>query len=319
MPPSSDPLSRELADTLEGLRRIIDAKAPSAPETIEPDAQAGPGVQLPLWPESRRAAPNVIFRSALFPATNFQNGRPFVKNQLLASVGGTTVYFTGERFDQSDLDVYLEILNFARQHPLGTECTFSAYSLLKALGRSTGYSDHKWLHSVLIRLRGGTLDITDRKKRYFGGLIGPGIKDEITRYYRVAINTEFAKLFGFGMWSSIDRDQRRRIGRNMTAKALHAYYSTHAACSAHSFEKLAALVGLNNPNKRQQRATLIRAHMLLASEQICFLRSYTVSPDRRTITVALTPTRSQARHLGRKAFIARGRRSRDGVDGRRTG
>lgn len=307
----TEPLSRDLANSLEGLRRTIVAKEPTA--TGVPDTDKRPPaklVQLPLWPETRRAAPNAIFRSALFPALKFKQGRPILKNTIIASVGGVTVFFTGERFDQSDLDVYLEILNLARVHPLGTECTFAAYGLLRALGHATGNANHKWLHSVLLRLRGGTIDITDQRKRYFGGLIEGGFKDEITRHYRIMINPHFANLFGFGMWATIDRAQRRALGRNATAKALHAYYSTHAAPSAHSFDTLAAIVGLSNPNKRQQRATLIKAHDLLASPAVGFLRGYSLSVDRNTIKAATRHTQGQARHLARKSHAARYRARR---------
>ena len=74
----------------------------------------------------------------------------------------------------SILDVYLELLKIARQSPFGAECRFSAYSLLKALGRQTGNKDHKWLHSVIVRLRSGTVDMTDHRARYFGGLVDGG-------------------------------------------------------------------------------------------------------------------------------------------------
>jgi TrfA protein len=302
----SDPehLSAGLAGTLESLRQSIVARAAETPAQPEKPRTAKV-VQLPLWPETRRAAPNAVFRSALFPALKYRQGRPFLKNQAIASVGGVTVLFTGERFDQSDLDVYLEVLNLARFHPLGTECTFSAYGLLKTLGHATGNTNHKWLHAVLIRLRGSTIDITDHKQRYFGGLIQGGFKDEITKHYRIMIDSRFAAIFGYGMWSSIDRAQRHALGRNATAKALHAYYSTHAAPSAHSFDTLAAIVGLRNPNKRQERATLIKAHALLASEEVAFLRDYTVSGDARSIKVHIRPTPGQARHIARNAASSR--------------
>ncbi len=118
-------------------------------------------------------------------------------------------------------------MNLARLHPLGTECAFTAYGMLKLLGRQTGNTDHKWLHAVLIRLCGGVVDITDHKKRYFGFVVESGIKDEITKHYRVIINPKFAAIFGYGMWSSIDRDSATRSAATSTAKALHAYYATH--------------------------------------------------------------------------------------------
>lgn len=288
-------VSGTLAETLENLRRTIEANPPGvAVKTNELRATATV-IQLPLWGENRRAAPNAVFRSALFPALNFQEGRGFLKHHAIASVGGITAFFTGERFDQSDLDVYLELLHLARLHPLGTDCMFSAYGLLKLLGRQTGNSDHKWLHAVLIRLCGGVVDITDQKKRYFGSLVESGIKDEITKHYRVVINSKFAAIFGYGMWSSIDREQRRALGRNVTAKALHAYYATHVNPRPHKLDTLASIVGLSNPNKWRRRDTLIKAHELLTDEKIGFLKAYEVQGD--AIAVDLKPTPSQARHI----------------------
>jgi hypothetical protein len=307
----SDPehISGGLAESLESLRRTIEANpGKAAPESKRPPPATATVIQLPLWPESRRAAPNAVFRSALFPALSFREGRGFLKNHAIASVGGVTAFFTGERFDQSDLDVYLELLNLARLHPLGTECAFSAYGMLKLLGRQTGNTDHKWLHAVLIRLCGGVVDITDHKKRYFGSLIEGGFKDEITKHYRVLVNPKFAAMFGYGMWSSLDREQRHALGRNATAKALHAYYATHVTPGPHKFDTLAAIVGLNNPNKRQQRATLIKAHALLASDRIAFLTGY--EPQGDTITAYLQPTPGQARHIAKQAIKSRRARSR---------
>jgi hypothetical protein len=309
-------ISGELTETLESLRRAMENNPREPlPESSEP--LPVPVIeQLPLWPQHRRAAPNALFRSALFPALNFQKGRGFYKNQEIASVGGITVFFTGERFDQTDLDVYLELLNIARQHPLGTECSFSAHGMLKLVGRQTGNSDHKWLHSVLIRLSGGVVDITDHKKRYFGTLIGGGFKDEVSKHYCIHINPEFANLFGYGMWSSVDREQRRALHRSVTAKALHVYYATHVDPGPHKFQTLADLVGLDNPNKRQQRATLIKAHDLLAHKDIGFLSHYERQLD--TITAHINPTPSQARHIARRATKCgrprSRRRARDSVD-----
>jgi hypothetical protein len=275
-----------------------------APESHKPALATV--IQLPLWPEARRAAPNAVFRSALFPALHLGEEREFLDNQAIASVAGITVLFTGKRFDQSDLDVYLELLDLARHRPLGTECAFSAHGMLKRLRRTTGNSAHKWLHKVLIRLTSGVVDITDHKKRYFGSLLEGGLKDEITKHYCVTINAKFAALFGYGMWSSIDRDQRYALGRRKAiAKALHAYYSTHAAPGAHNFDTLASIVGLEDSNKRRQRARLIKAHELL--KPIGFIDGYKVRSN--TITIDPRPTPGQARHIVNKTI--QHRRDRD--------
>ena len=311
----SDPqrIDPDLAEALASLERIINANPHK--EEPEPEKQLPAKViQLPLWPEARRAAPNAIFRSALFPAVNFQSGRPYLERQKIFSVRGIEIVFTGKRFDQSDLDVYLELLDLARFHPLGIECCFTTKGMLKRLGRATGKSDREWLHTVLTRLTANAVDITDHKKRYFGPLLLGGTRDELTKQYRISINPKFAALFGYGMWSSINRDQRHRLGRNATAKALHAYYSTHAAPGAHSFETLAEIVGLNYSNKRDERGRLIEAHKRLASEDIGFLRDYSVSEDANSIKVYINPTPGQAHHIAKK-IIAKRRQARDTDEG----
>jgi TrfA protein len=302
---STKPVPKDLTESLERLGRAIAEKAEreslqpntTAPEP-KPTAQI---VQLDFWEDGKRAAPNAVFRSALFPALNSQK-RQFIKQTKLFSVSGVEVIFTGEQFDQSDLDVYLEILNLSKLQPLGSPVKFSAYSFLKSIGRQTGNAQHKWLHSVLIRLCGGVVDMTDHKKRYFGQLIHGGIRDEITLNYEITINPKFAVLFGFGMWATIDREQRRSLGRNYTSKALHTYYSSHAAPSAHNFETLAGIAGLtNSTNPRKLKADIIKAHDHLKA--VGFLDGYEVAGD--TIKPNIRHTLGQLRHIAQKTRKAR--------------
>lgn len=292
----------ELGAALRSLRAKMLAKPRQDSEPEPPKAeQNGQMVLFPQWADNRRAAVHAVFRSALFPALNFKEGRPFLKEKRIASVEGLTVFFTGEQFDQSDLDVYLELLDIAHVSPFGAECAFSAYGLLKALGRAKGQANHKWLHSVLIRLRSGTVDMTDHRVRYFGGLIEGGIKDEISKHYIIMINPAFARFFRSGMWSSLDLDQRRALGRNQTAKALHAYYSTHAAPGPHTYGKLAEIVGLNGKNRRDVKANIIKAHDEL--KRVGFLAEHEAGADTIKTTVNHTP--SQARHIVRKMIKSR--------------
>ena len=301
---------RPLDVILESLGRTLAAKAEQQKvAALEPEPQpSAKVVQLHFWEDGRRGAPNVVFRSALFPALKFREGRPFLKQKQLFATKGGEVYFTGEQFDQSDLDVYLEILNFARPFPLGTPVKFSAYAMLTALGRPTGGDHHKWLHSVLIRLCGGIVDMTDHKARYGGGLIHTFIKDEITKEYEITIDTRFAALFGFGLWATLDKAQRHALGRNQTAKALHAYYSTHAAPGPHRYEMLADLVGLQNKTSRNVRANIIKAHGEL--KRVGFLSDYEAGAE--TIKTAINHTPSQARHIVGKIIKIRKKTRRGG-------
>ena len=170
-------------------------------------------------------------------------------------------------------------------------------------GRKTASFDpmqNKRLHSVLIRLRGGTVDMTDHKKRYFGGLIEGGFRDEITLNYEITINPKYAVLFGLGMWTTIDTSQRRSLGRKSTAKALHAYYSSHAGPSAHNFDTLSEIAGLTNSNIRQRRADIIKAHEQL--KVVGFLDSYEVTADKikANINHTASQTRAMLQKVGKK-------------------
>jgi hypothetical protein len=293
--PSLDAQTRR---SLASMGASLATKAQEEKATLE-KPQAAKIVQLDFWQDGKSAAPNALVRSALFPALNAQQkeNRHFLDEERVYSVSGVDVIFTGKQFDQSDLDVYLELLNISRPFPLGTPIKFSAYALLKALGLSTGGKDHKRLHSVLIRLCGGVVDMTDHKKRYFGQLLQGGIRDEITLNYEITLNPKFAVLFGLGMWTTIDTSQRRALGRKSTAKALHAYYSSHAAPNAHNFDTLAEIAGLTNSNKRQRRADIIKAHEQL--KVVGFLDNYEVTADK--IKANINHTASQTRAMLKKA------------------
>jgi hypothetical protein len=175
------------------------------------------------------------------------------------------------------------------------------------------------LHSVLIRLRGGTFDITDRKKRYFGGLIEGGFKDEITNHYRLSINPNFAVLFGFGMWASIDWQQRQAMKKSPTAQALHAYLSTHAAPGFHNINTCAEIAGLKGKTKRNVRARILVAFKLMASEAVGFLSGYELSGDGKSIKPHVNHTKTQVQHIGRKIAASKRRKkpreqARDSAD-----
>ena len=69
-------------------------------------------IQLPLWPEPKRGAPNAVLRGALFAAVH--KDRRYMDRELLAAQDGIKVRFTGKQLDQSDLDVWEQVLHLAR-------------------------------------------------------------------------------------------------------------------------------------------------------------------------------------------------------------
>jgi hypothetical protein len=295
-------LSPSLQDSLASIGASMLARQALKQQTELPKEEIDPenneNLQLSFWGEEYRAAPNAVFRSSLFPvlSTHQKENRRFLNKEDIFCVSGLKIVFTGQQFDQSDLDVYLELLKIAQPFPLGTPIKFSAYYLLKSLGLPTGGSNHTRLHDVLVRLRGGTVDITDHGKKYFGGLIEGGFRDEATMNYELIINPKFAALFDFGMFSKLSLEIRRSLGRNPTAKSLHAYYSSHTNPTAHKIETLANITGISGKNKK---TTIIKAHKVMKDAQ--FLRDYEVQED--SIKADINHSPSQKRSIIKKETI----------------
>ena len=184
-------------------------------------------IQLPLWPEPKRGAPNAVLRGALFAAVH-KDRQYMRRKELIAAQDGITIRYTGEQLDQADLDVWEQVLHLARTQALGTECYFTAHGFLKALGRSTGKRNHEWLQTALERLTGGLVRISAGRWTYFGTLIEGGARDEDTGRYVVDINPKLAAFYGRSQWTQIDWEQRQRLRGKPLALWLHGFYASHA-------------------------------------------------------------------------------------------
>jgi hypothetical protein len=155
------------------------------------------------------------------------------------------------------------------------------------------------LHGVITRLRGGTIVIRHNRRRFLGGFFNDDEEDEATKYHTVSINPKLLVLFGFDMWSKVDREQRAALGRNGTAKALHGYYSSHAKPGKHHIDTLAQVAGLQSKQRAMRKRQVLKAHDALKAPPCGFLKDYTVEGE--CITVKKSPTPSQARHLTKQA------------------
>ena len=161
---------------IEGQLAVWEARGDGKTAEKEPCRRAKV-IQLPLWPESKRGAPNAVLRGALFAAIQGKT-RVALDRELLAAQQGLEIRFTGWQLSQSDLEVWEQVLHLARTQALGTRCYFNAHGFLKALGRQTGNSGHEWLKSAIARLGSAWVEITSGGRTYFGTLIEGGARDE---------------------------------------------------------------------------------------------------------------------------------------------
>src|SRR5207302_10251239 len=77
-------------------------------------AAPAPQLSLDLWPDAVRGVPNAVLRGALFSVSQ---RRAWADRELVATVEGVEIRFKGERFNQTDLDVWEVLVRLARQQP----------------------------------------------------------------------------------------------------------------------------------------------------------------------------------------------------------
>ena len=240
-------------------------------------AQDAQVLQLPLWPEPKRGTPNSFIRSALFAAIQSKD-RTYLKEAVLASQKGITVKFTGQQLNQEDLSVWEALAHMMREQPLGALSEeFAAHSLLKSLGMHTGLSQHKQLHTTILRLTACAVEITHEGKTYFGPLVKSGLKDEISSHYRIELNRDLIRLFGDNQWTALDWSQRQALRGKPLAQALHAFYSSHREPFALKVDTIRGYVGSNNQQKAGFKVKLRAALTDLVT--IGFLVSFSIDGD----------------------------------------
>lgn len=287
-------LDLEIAKSLESLGTAVVTRAKTAPAKQPEQKPPAQIIQLPLWPEPVRGAPNSFLRSALFAAIQGKT-RTHVKKQMLGSLDGVTVRYTGEQLDQSDLDVWEQAVHLARAHPLGNVCHFTAYAFLKALGRSTGKSQYEWLDDVIDRLVACDVILQTKQKTYGGNLIAMWRRDETTGVYKINLNADLVKLYGSNDWTAINWAQRQTLRGKPLALWLHGFYSSHAQPYPMKVATIQQLSGSGTKRLAKFKENLKAA---LADLEAATGIKGTIDGD--LVTIEHQPSGSQARHIIRK-------------------
>ena len=256
-------------------------------------------IQLPLWPEPKRGAPNAALRSALFAAIQGK-GRRYMDREVLAAQRGVTVRFTGKQLDQADLDVWEQTLHLARTQALGTRCRFTEKGFLKALGRQSGKSGRDWLRSVFARLAGAVVELTQDRRTY-GGTLLEFYRDEDTGRTVLEINPKLAPFFGPTRWTQIDWEQRQQLRAKPLALWLHGFYASHAAPHALSVEYLHKLSGSQTKQLWKFKQNLTQA--LRDLEAVGAIKAFEIRDD--LVHVRTVPSKSQQKHLAARRPPAR--------------
>ena len=274
------------------------AKPPPAPSAAAPSDNA---VRLPAWPDEARGVPNVALRSALFGAIR-RGPRQYMDRERIASVEGMEVFYTGQRLDQGDLDVWEAVLHFIRQQELGKECRFTAYAMLKMLGKADDGRNRELLHKRLLRLRANAVEVRCGRFTYIGGLIDEVFKDEKTHEYVVVANPRIKVLFERDQFTLIDWAVRLELAGQPLAQWLHGFYASHAKPYAYSVAKLYELCGSEAADLSDWKTKELRKS-LDAVAHACEKHGQAFSSEIRgdLVQVDRQPSKSQRKHLVGKA------------------
>lgn len=293
-------LARANARAEQAAKRIAAAEEEAAKRAEE---ERHKPLQLALWPDSVRAVPNAVLRGALFTISNKRETAN--KRTLLASVKGIEVRFKGERFNQTDLDVWETILHFSRTQNLGTKVYFTAHSMLSALGRHHGKEQHEQLKEDITRLSSGVVEITsdDRQSTFGGTLVQSYYREEAAQMYVIELSPQLVKLYQAGN-TYIDWGERQELGSANLAKWLHGFYSSHADPLPYKVATIRELCGAKPSSRLGDFRKLLRAALDLLVERTSSIVGWHIDAN-DLLHIQRRATKSQQRHLDRKNFQAR--------------
>jgi hypothetical protein len=218
---------RSLASRLEQIRASASAKPSSGPLPRQ--------LFLPGLSDSYRAMPNHIARSSLF-APVARKEKKIHKEAVLISRKDAVITLWGEQLDETQADVWMQLMHVALKFPLGERVEVNRAKLLEAIGRQTGNYEYKWLHRSMKALCFAMLVVEATKKGKPKLEVGrtkilhmlDGFEyDAASKTYWIRIDPRWSQLFSNREFALIDWDKRLRIrkGQDM-AKALQRLIAT---------------------------------------------------------------------------------------------
>jgi hypothetical protein len=244
--------------------------------------------QLPLWRDHLRGLPNAMARSALFTVGNHRAPREEFKREKIAAVAGYEIFYTGTELRQDDEDVFLQVVHFARMHPLGEVVEISGNALLRALGWNSSSKSYTRLRDIIERLKEGTIKISHENGRrgYAGSMIRKFAwqdeSDSAARTkWKIYLEKEIVELFADDEYTALDWADRSKLG--YLAKWLHSFYYTHREPLPYKVTTLYTLCASKAADLREFRRMLKNALDELVD--IGFLLKWRHVPEVDTIMV----------------------------------
>ena len=235
MADNEDTKSKSKRDPLEWVKQKA---AEVAAQAEQKAAETPRQLFLPGMDEFMRAMPNHIARSSLF-APVARGRRKMHDGTILQSRGDAEIRFSGKQLDEAQADVWMQAMKEAQRQPLGTPVVINRTDFLRAIGRTKGGENYKWLHRTMQDLALAMLVIEVKKddgkpKLSIGKtralhLIAGFDYDEDSEEYTLTIDPRWHAMYGNREFALIDWEKRREFGRNQDmAKTLQRLLATSA-------------------------------------------------------------------------------------------
>lgn len=235
-------LVAHIASIREKARLRANSEKPPVPMPLPNVLLPCNATQLPLWPEPVRAVPNGVLRSALFGAIK-KGMRRYMEGEQVTALEGVEIRYTGQRLDQGDLDVWESVLHITRVQQMGEQCRFTAYAMLKLMGKTDAGSGRETLHKRLMRLKANAIEVQQGRYSYAGSLIDDVYRDDETHEYVLTLNPKLRALFANDQFTQIQWTVRHALDGQPLAQWLHGFYSSHARPFPIKVETLHKLCG----------------------------------------------------------------------------
>ena len=259
-------IASELQQKAENRRRS------AQPVVSQQDVQTELQFMLPTFQQDERGMPNALARGAIFNAakTGETVTRVFHVNRIVASLSNMKVEYRGQELRQDDCSVFMALLFYQRDVPLGDPIYFTAYGMLQELGWSLNTNEYKHLRECCKRLAATALTISfsDGAVGFTGSLLRDfAWQDERSKQisrWSARFETSIARFFEEDSYSIIDPRIRRKIsGRAPLAQWLHNFFSTHREPFAMSVGKYHELT-----DSRAKDLSDFRSRLKLALERL---------------------------------------------------
>jgi TrfA protein len=264
-----------IGGTLQGMKERMEVHKELSRQREEEYYETG-AIQLPLWHEEKRGTPNSFLRSALFAAIQSKD-RVNMQEVEIFSQQGISIEYTGEQLNQEDLVIWLALVDLMKRDLLGTQCSFTAHSILSHMEMDTGGKSHEQLRRSILRMTACAVAIKFDRRTYTGSIIGDFTIDDDDQRYKVTLNRRLIKLFADNDWTAISSPQSNQLRGKPLALKLHGYYSSHEKPLALTVEFLHKLTGSKNSQLRDFKRRLKTALGELV--KIDFLKGYVIEGD----------------------------------------